>query len=143
MACYSAVSVRKILEIAIRYESNKRISEMPQKKIITFNRNDTIGEILKSMFENKTRKLILENSNQFVSDRIIIGIIAQDKNYLRGIDDFLNHKINPSRLADAKEISQDLKIPEVSKIMFGMLHPYIIYKDQVITPWDLCMTLVP
>ena len=25
--------------------------------------------------------------------------------------------------------------------MYAMMHPYVIYQDQVITPWDVCMML--
>jgi len=25
--------------------------------------------------------------------------------------------------------------------MYAMMHPYVMYGDQVITPWDICMAL--
>ena len=34
-----------------------------------------------------------------------------------------------------------MEIPELCKIMYGMLHPYVMEKDNVISPWDLVMIL--
>jgi len=69
---YSAISARKMLEIAIMYGDVITVSKIPKKRIITFNNNYTPKDIITSMFENKTRKLILENTSSFIRDRIII-----------------------------------------------------------------------
>ena len=44
-------------------------------------------------------------------------------------------------LEEAKRISEDMNFAEVSKMMYGMTHTYIIFQDQVITPLDICMAL--
>ena len=93
------------------------------------------------MFENKTRRLVLENTSQFLSDRIIIEKIATDLKYLQGVDDFLDMKASIFKLENVKTITSDTKIPELCKMMYGMLHPYVMTKDQVISPWDLVMIL--
>ncbi|MBI5378300.1 MAG: CBS domain-containing protein, partial [Thaumarchaeota archaeon] len=69
---YSAISARKILEIAIMYGNIMTVSEIPKKRIVTFNNSYTIRDVITSMFENKTRKLILEHTSSFINDRIII-----------------------------------------------------------------------
>ncbi|MEX0656386.1 MAG: CBS domain-containing protein [Nitrosopumilaceae archaeon] len=140
---YSVISARKLLEIGANCKTEMTVSELPKKKVATFMYNDTVKDIIKSMFENKTRKLVFKNTSSFISDRIIIEYIVRELNYLRNIDYFLDLKFEePFRLAESKVISDDMKISELSKIMFGMLHPFVIYQDQVISPWDLCMALL-
>lgn len=140
---YSVISARKLLEIGANCKTEMTVSELPKKKVATFMHDDTLKDIINSMFENKTRRLVFKNTSNFISDRIIIEYIVRELNYLRNIDYFLDLKFEePFRLAESKVISDDMKISELSKIMFGMLHPFVIYQDQVISPWDLCMALL-
>ena len=140
---YSAISARKLLEIGINCNTKITVTDLPKKNLVTFTYDDTMGEIIHSMFENKTRKLLFKDSTAFISDRIIIQNIAQDMNYLRNTNNFLDRKIEKSfKLADAKIIPENLNISDLSKLMFGMLHPYTMTKDQVYSPWDICMALL-
>ena len=138
---YSAISARKILELGSAYMIDTKISEMPKKRIIFFRDDSTIGEIMTSMFENKSRKLVLENSDLFISDRIIIEKITKDLNCLCNTKNFLDMKANVFKLDVAKRISEDTTISEASRMMLDMASPYIIAQDQVISPWDIAMTL--
>ena len=139
---YSAISARKLLEVAMGCKTDTRISNMPKKKIVTFQYDDPIKVILESMLENKTRKLVFKNTNSFVSDRIIIQQIARNFDYLRNMDNFLDKKFEePFKLEDAKVVSEDMTLPELARLMYGMFHPYVFYKDQVVSPWDICMEL--
>ena len=138
---YSAISGRKILEIGANCVTNLTISEFPRKEIQTFGKKDTIKDIMKLMLEKNTRKLLLKDTNYFISDRLLIQSIAQDYDFFRDVK-FLEHKFEESlRLGEAKRISKDLNLSEISKKMYAMMHPYVIYQDQVITPWDICMAL--
>ena len=140
---YSVISARKLLEIGANCKTEMTVSELPKKNVATFMHDDTLKDIIHSMFENKTRRLVFKNTSNFISDRIIIEYIVRELNYLRNIDYFLDLKFEePFRLAESKVISDDMKISELSKIMFGMLHPFVMYQDQVISPWDLCMALL-
>ena len=138
---YSAISARKILEIANMYRTPMTISDIPKKRIITFNDNYTVKDIITSMLENKTRKLVLQHTSSFISDRIMIEKIVRELNYLRNIKDFLNMKATVFKLENAKTISENLNIQEASKIMYEMLSPYLIVKDQVVSPWDIVLSL--
>ena len=73
---YFSISARKLLEIGKRYKSGVSVSSIPKKKIISFKGDESLGTILDRMFKNYTRKIVLENSNQFVSDRLILGEIS-------------------------------------------------------------------
>jgi len=138
---YSVVSARKLLEVGALLKTNMRVSNIPKKRIITFTKDDTVKEIIVSMFENKTRKLILESVSLFISDRIITEKIVNDLNYLRKVNNFLDMKADIFKLECPKIISEDMEIPEACKIMSDMLHPYLMTKDQVISPWDIVMIL--
>jgi len=138
---YSVVSARKLLEVGALSKTDMRVSDMPKKKIVTFTKDYTVKEIIVSMFENKTRKLILESVSLFISDRIITEKIANDLNYLRNVNNFLDMKADIFKLESPKIISEDMEIPEACKIMSDMLHPYLMTKDQVISPWDIVMIL--
>lgn len=138
---YSAISARKLLEVGALSKTDMRVSDIPKKRVVTFTKDYTIKEIIVSMFENKTRKLILEDVSLFISDRIITEKIANDLNYLRNVNNFLDMKADIFKLESPKIISEDMGIPEACKIMSDMLHPYLMAKDQVISPWDIVMIL--
>ena len=139
---YSAISAKKILEIAMHCKTNLSISDLPKKPHVTFKIDDVMGSIIKSMFENKTRKILLENSNKYINDRIIIETITEKMSHLKEIDYFLNVPANIIELEEARVIFDDLKINEVSAMMYDMEHPYVIYKNWTVTPWDICNALL-
>ena len=136
---YSVISARKLLEVGMLCNTDIKVNDLPKKRTVTFKQNQTVREVINFMFENRTRRLVLENTIQFLSDRIVIEKIATDLNYLRNVDDFLDMKASIFKLENAKTVSPDMKIPELCKIMYGMLHPYVMANDQVISPWDLIM----
>lgn len=138
---YSAISGRKLLEICANCITDVTISELPKKEIITFNRTDTMKDIISLMLQNNTRRLVLKNTNMFINDRLIIQTIAQKFDFFRNVK-FLDHMITESfNLEEAKKISKDTNLAEISKIMSVMVHPCIIFQDQLITPWDICAAL--
>ena len=139
---YSAISAKKILEIGMKCKTNLSISDLPKKSLVTFKKDDTMKSIINSMFENKTRKILLENSNKYINDRIIIETITEKMSHLKGMDYFLNVPANIIELEEARVIFDDLKINEVSAMMYDMEHPYIIYKNWTVTPWDVCNALL-
>lgn len=138
---YSAISARKILEIGINCTTDITISELPKKEMVTFGQDNTIKEIMRLMLEKNLRKILLKDSNYFISDRLLIQSIAQDFDFFRNVKFLERHVKDSFRLEEAKKISKDLNLTEVSKIMYAMPHPCIIYQDQVLTPWDICLAL--
>ena len=139
---YSAISAKKILEIGMRCKTNLTIRDLPKKPSVTFKKDDTMGSIIKSMFENKTRKILLENSNKYINDRIIVETITEKMRHLKDMDYFLNVPVNTIELEEARVIFDNLTINELSAMMYDMEHPYIIYKDWIVTPWDICNVLL-
>ena len=137
---YSVISVKKLLKIGINNDVDFHISELPKKKIVTFDKDATFGDIMKLMLENRTRKILLEGTNQFINDRIIIETIDK-MNYLLDIDNFLEIPASIAPLDEAKVVTYDLSLSDVSKAMYDMSHPLIIYENRVISPWDVCMYL--
>jgi CBS domain-containing protein len=138
----STVSARRMVEVGTRCETDISVSFMPKKKIITFRQDDPLSKILDLMYENKTRKLILENSSQFISDRLILGEISKILRFQTDIDYFLDIPANRFKLENAKVISDDIKFNQLCSMMESMDYPYVVYKDTVVTPWDICLTLM-
>jgi CBS domain-containing protein len=139
---YSPISARKMLELGTRCKTDISASSMPKKKIVTFSQDDSLGKVIDIMFENKSRKILLENSKEFISDRIILGHISQVIKFEKEIDNFLDIPIKNLCLNYVKEIKDDIKFDQLCNIMDKMDHPFVIYNDTPISPWDVCLTLL-
>src|SRR3989304_5743927 len=57
---YSELSARKLLEIGMRCKTDVSVCDLPEKKLVTFTKDFTIGNIINSMLEHGTRRLLLE-----------------------------------------------------------------------------------
>lgn len=139
---FSALSAKKMLEIGMKVKTKISISQLPKKKLVTFNENNSIGDILNSMLRINTRRLVLENSNKFINDRIILQKITDELMCLKETENFMDLSISEFNLEEATNISEDLTIQEISKIMYKMEHPSALFQDQIITPWDICLVLL-
>jgi len=139
---YSAISAQKILEIGKKCITELSIEDLPKKKLVTFKKGNTFGDVINSMFENNARKIFLEGTNKYLSDRLIIEAISEKMKYLTETDDFLNETVDIVELEEAKVISDNLKINEISSMMYDMAHPCIMYKDWLVTPLDICKVLL-
>lgn len=139
---YSAISARKMLDIGMRCKTDISTSSLSKNKVVTFQPDDTLGRLINKMFENKTRKLVLENSNQFVSDRLILVEISRILKFEKNVESFLDIPAKQLRLDYAKTITEDLPFDYLCSLMNKMEHPYLLYKDSAITPWDVCLALV-
>lgn len=138
---YSVISARKLLKVGMRCKTQLKVGDISHRKIITFRIDQTVREIISSMFENKTRKLILEGTSQFISDRVIVQTIVREQKYLRGVKNFLDMKANIFQLERAKEVSDQLTLPEACMILYEMNSPYLLLGDGVLTPWDVVTSL--
>ncbi len=139
---HSPISARKMLEVGARCETDYSISSIPKKRIVTFSEDDTLGKVVELMFENNTRKLLLENSNRFISDRIVLGHISNVLKFQKDIDNFLEIPVRDLHLDKIHEIKDDLKFNHLCSKMDKMDHPFVIYKDNPISPWDICLTMI-
>jgi len=138
---YSPVSARKMLEIGKKYKTDLSVSSMPKKKIISFQGDEPLREILDMMFNNKTRKLLLGTSNQFISDRTILEGLSRITKFQKDIDNLLDIPINEFTFDHIKVLTEDIPFDKLCTVMDRMEHPYVIYKDIVVSPWDICLTL--
>lgn len=141
-ADYSALSAKKMLEIAKKCITDLAIVDLPQKKLRTFSIDNTIGDVIYSMLDNNIRRLMLENSSKFINDRIILQKITDDLKCLKEIENFLDLPVSDFSLEHAKEIPSETKIPELATIMLQMEHPCVISDSKIITPWDICLVLL-
>lgn len=139
---YSAISAQKVLEIGRKCKTDLTIEDMPKKKLLTFKKGDTFGKVINSMFDNKARKFFLEGTTKYLSDRLIIEAITEKMKHLKETNDFLNETVDNVDLEEAKVISGNLKINEISSVMYDLAHPCVIYHDWLVTPWDICNVLM-
>jgi len=125
-----------------RCKSDISVSSMEKKKIVTFRPDDSLGKILNLMYENKTRKLMLDNTSQYISDRLILGEISNTLRFQADIDYFLDIAATQFKLENAKIITEDLNFDQLCSMMEKMDYPYVVFDGTVVTPWDVCVTLV-
>ncbi len=139
---YSPISARKMLDVGIKCQSNISISSMPKKKIITFGLDDSLGKVIDLMFEHNTRKLLLEYSNQFISDRIILEEISKLLKFHPNVENFLDIPVSQIELQEVTVLKEDVNLNQICLMLYRMDHPYLIYKDISVSPWDVCLTLL-
>lgn len=139
---YSALSAKKMLEVGKNCETGLTVSNLPEKKLVTFSSNSTIGDVLNLMLEKNIRRIMLDDSNKFINDRIILQKITDDLGCLKNVENFIDMPIDEFSVEEAKIIPDDMKIDELSKIMYEMEHPCVISDDKIVTPWDICLILV-
>ncbi|HJT10100.1 MAG TPA: hypothetical protein VJ771_04890 [Candidatus Nitrosotalea sp.] len=135
---YSTISARRLLEAGVLCNTRMKISDLPLKLIPTFNHDDTIGTVIKQMNQNETEILVLENTPQFINPQIIFEKIVE-LSYLKNIDNFFDLKATALNLKTGKIISENTSIPDMCKIMLRMKYPFVMTKNNVLTPWDLIM----
>lgn len=138
---YSAISARKLLEVGMSCITKLRVGDVSKRKLVTFGKEQKVKEIIESMFKNKTRKLILEGTMEFISDRLIIQKISCDLNCLHDVNDFLDMKASVFQLNKAKKVSGQIALEEGCKILYNMQSPCLLLSDYVVTPWDVIMSL--
>ena len=139
---YSPISARKMLEIGVKCETDISISSLPKKEMITFQPDDSLKTIVELMFKHNTRKLLLEYSNQYISDRLVLKEISKMLKFQPDIENLLDIPVNQVELDDVTVIKEDISLDQICSKMYKMDHPYVIYKDISVTPWDICNVLM-
>ena len=138
---FSAISIREILEVGSLCKSNFEISELPDKKITIFKRDDTVEDIIKSLILDNTEFLLLENESLFIDSMTIIEKIVGDLNYLKNCNDFLDLNASIFKLERPKLIPNNLTLSEISQTMLSMKHPYVMTSNHLFTPRSILEVL--
>lgn len=137
---FSTISARRLLEVGILCDTRIKVSDMPSKKVVTFQKEDSIGFIIEEMLRNNTDVVILEHAPLFVTPQTIFEKISE-LNYLDRVDGFLESKVSTLNLKTGRIISDNITVPEMCKIMLGMKNAFVMTQNNVLTPWDLITTL--
>lgn len=137
---FSTISARRLLEVGILCDTTIKVSDMSSKKIVTFQKEDTIGFLIREMLRNKTDVIVLEHTPQFVTPQIIFEKISE-LNYLADVDNFLDLTISVLNLKNGRIIPDNITVPELCKIMLSMKNAFVLTQNNVLTPWDLITTL--
>lgn len=131
---FSAISIREILEIGSLCKSNLEISNLSNKKIKKFRRDDTVEDIIKLLIQEDTEFLLLENESLFIDSMTIIEKIVNDLDYLKNCNNFLDFSSSIFKLENPKLIPNNLSLSEISQIMLSMKHPFVMTSDHLFTP---------
>src|SRR5579885_3280668 len=100
---FSTISARRLLEVGILCDTRIKVSDMPSKKVVTFQKDDNIGFLIGEMLRNNTDVVILEHTPLFVTPQTIFEKISE-LNYLDGINDFLDSKVSTLNLKTGRII---------------------------------------
>jgi len=136
---YFPISIRNIMPIIIKSNSSQKISQIPKKEIISFDSNDTIRDVVHRMFKYGVRRLQKKGTDEFISDRSILENICMDMNYLKYSENFLDLNANVLSTEKAERVTEDLTFPRLSEKLSEKFYPFVLYQDQIITPWDVLM----
>jgi predicted transcriptional regulator len=138
---FSTISAKRLLEVGILCDTSVKASDIPAKKVVTFQRDDNIGILIQKMLEYNTDVIILEHTPLFVTSQTILEKISE-LNYLDNIHNFLDLKANTLSLKTGHIVSDNITIPKMCRIMLGMKNAFVMTQNNVLTPWDLVTALV-
>jgi len=131
---FSAVSIREILEVGALCKSNFEISNLPDKKITSFRRDDTVEDIIKLLVEDNTEILLLENESLFIDSMTIIEKIVGDLKYLKNCNNFLDLNASIFKLERPKLVPNNLSLSEICQSLLSMKYPYVMTSNHLFTP---------
>ena len=131
---FSSFSFREILEIGAICKTSFDASDLPEQRIKIFRRDDSIEELLKSLIQDDTEVLLLENESLFIDPMTVIEKIAGDLKYLKNCGDFLDLNAIIFKLERPKLIPNKLTLSEICQTMLYMKHPYIMTANKLLTP---------
>ena len=137
---YSTISARRILEMGILCDTRMKVSQMPLKEILTFSREDNIGNMIEKMVHNNAEILVLEDTPKFVNHQIIFQKVVE-LNFLEKTNNFLELKGTSLNLQTGKIISDNTSLPEMCKTMLRMKYSFLMTSNNVLTPRDLVLAL--
>lgn len=133
---YSPIALRTILEIISLSRTNIMASDIKKKKIVTINKHDKILDVFSMMLQNKVRRVIVEGTHEFISDRIVINNIITRFNFLRDSENLYEKTVTDFDCEEIPEI-HNMPISELSRLLAVQKYPCVLYDDGIITPWDI------
>ena len=133
--------MREILEIGALGKTSIRISDLPERKIKVFKRDDSVEFLLKSLIDEETDLLMLENESLVIDHTAIIEKITGDLSFLQNIENFLDLNASVFKFESPKLIPEKLTLSEICKMMLYMKHPYVMTSEQIWTPRDIFKAL--
>ena len=134
---FSSISIREILEVGALCKSNFEISNLYNKKIKMFRRDDTVEVIIKSLIQDDVELLLLENESLYIDSMTIIEKIAGDLKFLKNCNEFLDLNASIFNLEMPKLIPNNLTFSEICQSMLSMRHPYVMTSSHLFTPRNI------
>ncbi|WP_268541599.1 hypothetical protein [Candidatus Nitrosotenuis cloacae] len=132
---FSQFSIRQVIEIGSLCRSDITAASMPKNKISTFNRDDTVGDIIRKLEQDENRFLALKDDVSFVSYEVLLDRIKE----LNGCnnDRLLELSASTFKTITPTLISEKLTLAEICKVMLNLKYPYVMTQEQIITPYSI------
>lgn len=134
---FSAISIRTLLGVYPFLDTALTIRDIPKKKIVYYTNEQSVRDIIILMLQNKTRRLLLQDTRSYISDRIIIEHLATNLNFLRDVNGFLDMNSSIFVPNTMKSIPDNTTIQDLCRIIYTSEHPYVSSGDQVFSPFDI------
>ena len=135
------VSAKDFVTICANSEMKIRTSDIPLEKIITYSKTETVKQIISKMMQNQKRRLLLEGTDRYTTDRWIFKAMLQNPIYQENVDLFLNENSSILHTEKIKIFNSDMNLNTLCKMMYGTSFPCAIVNDNLITPWDVVKIL--
>lgn len=141
-ALESIVSLSDALELYRKnlISSSLRVGDVAST-IVRLPRDVTVGDVIRTMFAFKIRRIFIEGY-AFVSDRRLINFLFSPAELEEVRDrptEVMSHPISEVGPIEAKEVTQGTYLTEASAELNPRDGGCLVFEDKVVTPWDLLM----
>ncbi|GEM_PF-2080538 len=135
------ITLRDILNLILDYQISIdiKLEELVSSNLIVISQNSTIYEAIREMVSNKVRRLFIEKSGEYITDRIILGFLFSPYwlSKLRSSEESLLDS-NIEKLPKKKPfiVEKEISVIDAAKVL--LTNDIIFYKGLgIITPYDL------
>lgn len=134
-ANFSQFSIKQVLEVGSLCRSDITVSDIPGRKIRTFDRDERINDVIRRLENEPIGLLALKDDIAFISYEVLLEKIKE-------LNTPQNDKIFDLSASTLKTItptliSEKLSLAEICKVMLSLRYPYVMTQDQIITPEDI------
>lgn len=134
---FFAISIRTLLGMYPFLDTALTIQDIPKKKIVYYTNEQSVRDVIILMLQNKTRRLLLQDTQSYISDRIIIEHLSTSLNFLHDVSGFLDMNSSIFVPHTMKSVSDNTTIQDLCRIIYTSEHPYVSSGDQVFSPFDI------
>lgn len=131
---FSQFSIKQVLEIGSLCRTDAVASDLPQKRLSVFRRDDKIRDVIEKL-SNENRFVLLDGEFSFLSHESLLEKIKELN--VTQIDNLLDISASTIKTITPTLISERLTVSEICKVMLNMKYPCVMTAEHLITPYDI------